>query len=163
MVKKYTAIRKELAEAKIGMTHEIYIKELKDCHRHTVRVVHVGMLAQVVYLLNDNDTVMYTVKVKSHNQYSIQSIGQTLVNEIVCNSGEHGIHVKLGRICIPVDDVHGEVKIGDIIKGVVSDNDYEVRFVEGNVIVVKSLKTGNTFCHDEPTIATFNYKGLSYE
>ncbi|MGL5305972.1 MAG: hypothetical protein ACRC9Y_07350 [Aeromonas veronii] len=163
MVKKYHANRKELAEAKIGMTHEIYIKELKDCNRHTVRVVHVGMLAQVVYLLNDNDTVMYTVKVKSHNQYSIQSIGQTLVNEIVCNSGEHGIHVKMGRICIPVDDIRGEVKMGDILHGIHSGTAYEVIFVKEHVIVLKNLSSGNMFAHDDYNKAMHNYKGLSYE
>lgn len=163
MDKKYTANRKDLAEVKVGMTHDIYIKELKDVERHTVRVVHVGMMAQVAYLINHNDTVMYTVKVKSHNQYSIQSIGQTLVNETTFMSGMHGIHVKMGRICIPANDIRGEVKIGDILQGIHSGTDYEVQFVKENIIVLKNLVSGNMFSHDDPNKAMHNYKGLRFE
>lgn len=163
MKQQYKVDRKSLAEAKIGQTLDIYIKELKDCHRHTVRVVHVGMMGQVVHLLNHNDTIMYTVKVKSHNQYTIRSIGQLLDNEITCNSGEHGIHVKMSRIhleCQPERDV---VKVGDILKGTVTDDDYEVRFVEGKVLVTKHVQTGNLYSYDNPAHAKVNYKTMEFE
>lgn len=163
MTKKYIAVRKETTDIKVGMPLEFYIKELKDRCPHTVRVVHVGMMGQVAHLINSNDTVMYTIKVKCNNQYTIQSIGQTLVNEITCASGAHGIHVKMGRICIPSYDVRGEVKAGDILKGIHSGTDYEVQFVKESIIVLKNLVSGNMFSHDDPHKAMHNYEGLSYE
>lgn len=163
MTKKYIATRKESTDIKVGMPLDIFIKELKDTQCHTVRVVHVGMMGQVAHLISTNDTVMYTVKVKSHNQYTIQSIGQLMNNEITCNSGTHGIHIKMGRICIPSHEVRGEVKAGDILQGIHSGTDYEVQFVKQNILALKNLVSDNMFAHDDPTKAIHNYKGLAYE
>lgn len=166
MTKKYTVIRKDIAvKAEIGHTVSVQIPalELNNHITRKLRVVHVGMRGKVMNLLNDNDTIMYTVRVKSDTKYSIQSIGQLYEKEITCTSGDHGIHVVMGQLSVSCIERRLPVEAGVILKGISSDHDYEVRFVEGNVLVLKNLTTGNIFCHDGPTIAGYNYKGLRFE
>lgn len=167
MTKKYTVIRKDIAvKAEIGHTINVQIPalELNNHITRALRVVHVGLCGTVMNLLNDNDTIMYTVRVKTGTpHYTIQSIGQLYEKEITCTSGDHGIHVVMGQLSVSSIERRLPVEAGVILKGISSDHDYEVRFVEGNVLVVKNLTTGNIYGHDEPTVATFNYKGLRYE
>lgn len=167
MTKKYTVIRKDIAvKAEIGHTVNVQIPalELNNHITRALRVVHVGLCGTVMNLLNDNDTIMYTVRVKTGTpHYTIQSIGQLYEKEITCTSGDHGIHIVMGQLSVSCIERRLPVEAGVILRGMVTDTEHEVRFVEDDVIVIKSLTTGEIVAHSGPIMAVQNYKGLRYE